>query len=230
MSVLGNKKSPCHAIYNIWLAACGAAVALNSLMLRPLLAVYSKTAAAILAVILGLYAVGGCVLPAFFPVEEKKTLPGFRHASMATALQRGLCCWPPRRRWQAFLHTGPVSAYWRFFPSCAFFWPLFSSLRSSRPISPVSGIRPLRGRGCGSGLPCCVCIFPWRALYLPCCKLREKGRPRHIIAGGRPFAGTSPIFQRHLLFSARSSAAEAGYTPKGSPSRRRTVPRPRGLR
>ncbi|MFR8255457.1 MAG: DUF998 domain-containing protein [Ruthenibacterium sp.] len=76
MSVLGNKKSPCHAIYNIWLAACGAAVALNSLMLRPLLAVYSKTAAAILAVILCLYAVGGCVLPAFFPVEEKKDLAG----------------------------------------------------------------------------------------------------------------------------------------------------------
>ena len=175
MSVLGNKKSPCHAIYNIWLAACGAAVALNSLMLRPLLAVYSKTAAAILAVILGLYAVGGCVLPAFFPVEEKKTLPGFRHASMATALQRGLCCWLPRRRWQAFLHTGPVSACWRFFPGCAFFWPLFSSLRSSWPISPASGIRPLRGRGCGSGLPCCVCIFPWHALCLPYCKLRKKG-------------------------------------------------------
>lgn len=166
---------------------------------------------------------------AFFPVEEKKDLAGLSsriHGYSSAAGFMLLAAAPPLAGFLAYRAGFSMLA---LFSWLCFFWPLFSSLRSSWPISPASGIRPLRGRGCGSGLPCCVCIFPWHALCLPYCKLRKKASIWQVIARERPFSNTSPIFQRRLLFSARSSAAEAGYTPKGSPSRRRTVPRPRGL-
>ena len=107
-----------------------------------------------------------------------------------------------------FQHTGAFFSWLCFFLAIVFFTAFITADKPSFRHTPIAW------EGLWQRLTLLVCIFPWRALYLPCCKLREKGRPRHIIAGGRPLQAQALFFSAICFFSARSSAAEAGYTPK----------------
>lgn len=74
MSVLGNSKAPLHILYNIWLIMLGISILLCNFKLYSVIAETSSSIAIMLFVIIGIYAIGACILSGFFPVEETKEL------------------------------------------------------------------------------------------------------------------------------------------------------------
>ncbi len=74
MSVLGNSKAPLHILYNIWLIMLGIGILLCDFKLYSVIAETSSSIAIMLFVIMGIYAIGACILSGFFPVEETKEL------------------------------------------------------------------------------------------------------------------------------------------------------------
>lgn len=85
MSVLGNKKSPLHFIYNSWLVVFGAALLLFAVRLRSAVGTGSA-ASALLSFVVAAYAVGGCIASGIFSVGEEKnleTLPAKIHGVCA---------------------------------------------------------------------------------------------------------------------------------------------------
>ena len=74
MSVLGNRSAPFHTVYTLWLLLLGTAILLASTQLCPLLRSQSGGLSLALAVILIIYALGGCILSGLFPVSETKAM------------------------------------------------------------------------------------------------------------------------------------------------------------
>ena len=74
MSVLGNRSAPFHTVYTLWLLLLGTAILLASTQLCPLLRSRSGGLSLALAVILIIYALGGCILSGLFPVSETKAM------------------------------------------------------------------------------------------------------------------------------------------------------------
>lgn len=74
MSILGNKSSPVHIVYNIWLVSAGILFLTGAVNLYILFAPVSKTLALCLFLSLAVYAVGACVLSGLFSVGTTKEL------------------------------------------------------------------------------------------------------------------------------------------------------------
>lgn len=74
MSLLGNKNSPVHILYNFWLVSAGILFLLSALNLYVLFAPTSKILAFCLSVSLAVYAVGACILSGLFSVGTTKEL------------------------------------------------------------------------------------------------------------------------------------------------------------
>ena len=74
MSALGNPNAPLHLIYNIWLVVFGVSLLISAVPLCSAVAERSKAISKLLFLVIVVYAIGGCILSGFFPVEETKTL------------------------------------------------------------------------------------------------------------------------------------------------------------
>ena len=74
MSVLGNRNAPFHTVYTLWLLFLGTVILLTCAQLCPLLWNRSGGLSLALAVILIIYALGGCILSGLFPVSETKAM------------------------------------------------------------------------------------------------------------------------------------------------------------
>ena len=72
MSALGNAKAPLHILYDIWLIVLGIGMLFCDLKLYPAIAEKSGPIAVMLFAVIGIYAVGACILSGFFPVGETK--------------------------------------------------------------------------------------------------------------------------------------------------------------
>lgn len=74
MSLLGNRNSPVHFIYNIWLVIAGVMFLLGNIKLYATYASVSKGLSVILFMFIAVYAVGACILSGIFAVGETKEL------------------------------------------------------------------------------------------------------------------------------------------------------------
>lgn len=74
MSVLGNDKAPLHTVYNIWLVICGITLLISNFDVYMIVSKSSSLIAAILFIVIMIYAVGGCILSGLFSVGEVKSL------------------------------------------------------------------------------------------------------------------------------------------------------------
>ena len=74
MSVLGNNKSPLHVLYNLWLIVLGIVICTSSFILFNHVKQYSIILAFLMAFVLIIYAIGGCILAGLFSVGESKAL------------------------------------------------------------------------------------------------------------------------------------------------------------
>lgn len=74
MSLLGNRNTPVHGIYNTWLVLAGILFLLGNLKLYALYAPTSGILSALLFCMITVYALGGCILSGLFSVGETKEL------------------------------------------------------------------------------------------------------------------------------------------------------------
>ena len=74
MSLLGNRNTPVHIVYNAWLVIAGIMFICGSFTLYTYYAKISTSVATWLFIVLLIYAVGGCILSGIFPVGETKEL------------------------------------------------------------------------------------------------------------------------------------------------------------
>jgi hypothetical membrane protein len=74
MSIMGNKKSPVHRIYNMWLIVLGFIIILFGFSIFIQYKIISNNISVIIFVIMILYGIGGCILPGIFSVNETKEI------------------------------------------------------------------------------------------------------------------------------------------------------------
>ncbi|WP_243125441.1 DUF998 domain-containing protein [Clostridium amazonitimonense] len=74
MSLLGNRNSPVHLIYNLWLIAAGMMLIIGSLKLYVMYLPASNILSKVLLFCVVLYAIGACILSGIFSVGETKAL------------------------------------------------------------------------------------------------------------------------------------------------------------
>lgn len=74
MSVLGSQNAPLHKIYNTWLVLFGVVLAAGAVRVYPIVSAVSSALSTLLAAVMGVYAVGGCILSGLFSVGESKSL------------------------------------------------------------------------------------------------------------------------------------------------------------
>lgn len=74
MSLLGNKNSPVHTIYNFWLITAGVLFILGGLKIYTLYLPTSNVLSKILLFCIVFYAIGACILSGIFSVGETKAL------------------------------------------------------------------------------------------------------------------------------------------------------------
>ena len=74
MSVLGSQNAPMHKIYNTWLVLFGVVLAAGAVRVYPIVSAVSSPLSTLLAAVMGVYAVGGCILSGLFSVGESKNL------------------------------------------------------------------------------------------------------------------------------------------------------------
>ncbi|MCQ4921931.1 DUF998 domain-containing protein [Tissierella carlieri] len=74
MSLLGNRNSPVHLIYNLWLIAAGIMLILGSLKLYAVYLSASNILSQVLLFCVVFYAIGACILSGIFSVGETKAL------------------------------------------------------------------------------------------------------------------------------------------------------------
>lgn len=72
MSVLGSQNAPLHKIYNTWLVLFGVVLAAGAVRVYPIVSAVSSPLSTLLAAVMGVYAVGGCILSGLFSVGESK--------------------------------------------------------------------------------------------------------------------------------------------------------------
>lgn len=74
MSLLGNRNSPVHLIYNLWLIGAGIMLILGSSKLYAMYLPVSNIISKVLLFCVVFYAIGACILSGIFPVGETKEL------------------------------------------------------------------------------------------------------------------------------------------------------------
>ena len=74
MSVLGNAKAPLHLLYQIWLVLFGVVLFFSCFQIYGIVSQESHLLGLLLASVIALYALGGCILSGFFSVGETKSL------------------------------------------------------------------------------------------------------------------------------------------------------------
>ncbi|MDU5083476.1 DUF998 domain-containing protein [uncultured Tissierella sp.] len=74
MSLLGNRNSPVHLIYNLWLIAAGIMLILGGLKLYAMYLPASNILSQVLLFCVVFYAIGACILSGIFSVGETKAL------------------------------------------------------------------------------------------------------------------------------------------------------------
>jgi hypothetical protein len=74
MSLLGNRNTPVHTLYNIWLIMAGIMLMLGNIKLYATYNSISKVLTVCMFVIIILYAIGACILSGIFSVGETKEL------------------------------------------------------------------------------------------------------------------------------------------------------------